>query len=88
MISAILNVSIVLIIIFVLVIIYILPVIASWCLFKKAEIPGWKALIPIYNLCLIFNMCGMSEWCAAPILLSSIANIVAKNVISIYNKCY
>ena len=29
---------------------YILTVIATWKIFKKAGEPGWKCLIPIYNV--------------------------------------
>lgn len=47
--------------------IYLLPVIASWKLFKKAGIAGWKSLIPVYNVYLIFKISGMSGWWVVPV---------------------
>lgn len=35
---------------------YILQVIAHWKIFIKAGIPGWKALIPLYNTYLEYKM--------------------------------
>ena len=34
-------------------ILYILTIIATWKIFKKAGEPGWKCLIPIYNIYII-----------------------------------
>ena len=49
---------------------YILTVIASWKIFQKAGIAGWKSLIPVYNLYLIYKIAGMSGWWAVPYYLT------------------
>ena len=40
----------------------ILYIIATWRIFKKAGIAGWKALIPIYNLYLTYKIVKMKSW--------------------------
>ncbi|MBQ6461209.1 hypothetical protein IJI91_01490 [Candidatus Saccharibacteria bacterium] len=44
------------------IIFYVLVVIAGWKIFEKAGEPGWKALIPIYNLYIMFKIVGMAMW--------------------------
>lgn len=41
---------------------YVLVVIAGWKIFKKAGEKGWKALIPIYNIYIMFKIVGMANW--------------------------
>ena len=53
-------VTLLLIIVASFIFIVLLPFIASWNLFKKAGIPGYKSLIPIYNQYLILKISGMS----------------------------
>ena len=43
---------------------WVVSVIALWKLFEKAGIPGWKAIIPIYNQWLLFEMAGKPGWWA------------------------
>ncbi len=52
--------------------IYLIPVIASWKIFTKAEIAGWKSIIPVYNLYLLFKISGMSGLWVIPLLVLSI----------------
>ena len=40
----------------------ILTVIANWRIFVKAGKPGWAALIPIYNLVVLYQVAGVSPW--------------------------
>ncbi len=40
----------------------ILTVIANWKIFVKAGKPGWAALIPIYNLVVLYQVAGVSPW--------------------------
>ena len=54
-------------VIVVIVYVVLLPFIASWKLFKKVGIPGWKSLIPVYNSYLLFRICGMSGLCIIPL---------------------
>ena len=70
--------AIVLFIIFIVVYILLLPFIASWKLFKKVGIPGYKSLIPIYNEYLILKIAGMNGlWLIvaySPFIIDSINN--------------
>ena len=36
---------------------YIFQAIADWKIFAKAGEPGWKSLIPIYNIIVEFKIC-------------------------------
>ncbi len=42
--------------------IYVLQIIAYWKLFTKAGEAGWKSLIPIYNLVVVYKISGVSPW--------------------------
>ena len=37
----------------------VLQIVAMWKIFSKA---GWKSLIPIYNLVILFKISGLSPW--------------------------
>ena len=43
-------------------IIGILTIIAQWKLFTKAGEKGWKSLIPVYNMVVLFKISGLSGW--------------------------
>ena len=43
-------------------IILIIKTIAMWKLFNKAGEKGWKAIIPIYNMVILFKISGLSPW--------------------------
>lgn len=45
-----------------IILLYLIPVIASWKIYQKAGIAGWKSLVPVYNLYLIYKIAGMSGW--------------------------
>lgn len=40
----------------------ILLIVAMWKLFKKAGEPGWKALIPIYDVYILYKISGAKAW--------------------------
>lgn len=44
------------------IVISILTIIANWKIFTKAGEAGWKCLIPIYNLVILFKIAGISPW--------------------------
>ena len=44
------------------IIIVILTIVANWKIFTKAGEAGWKCLIPIYNLVILFKIVGISPW--------------------------
>ncbi len=59
-----------------LIVIFILYVIASWRIFKKAGEPGWKAIIPIYNVYISFKIAGMKAWFWIMLLVSIVGSII------------
>ena len=40
----------------------IIQIIAMWKIFTKAGQAGWKSIIPIYNLVILFKISGLSPW--------------------------
>ena len=47
---------------FIVFIIAILTIIANWKIFTKAGEKGWKSIIPIYNMVILFRISGISPW--------------------------
>lgn len=46
----------------VMIIVAVLTIIAQWRIFTKAGEAGWKCLIPIYNIVVLFKIAGISPW--------------------------
>ena len=57
-------------------VIYILFIIAGWRIFKKAGEPGWKILIPIYNIYIMYKIVRMKTWFWYLIMVSVLCAIV------------
>ena len=53
----------------------VLGIVAMWKIFTKAGEPGWAAIIPFYNLYVLFKITWGSGW-KFLLLLIPIANIV------------
>ena len=58
-------------------VVLVLLIIACWKIFKKAGIPGWKSLIPIYNVYLVFKLSGIKQWFWYSIIISFVLSLVA-----------
>ena len=43
------------------IILAVILIIAWWRIFEKAGEKGWKAIIPIYNVYILFRICGIKE---------------------------
>lgn len=43
-------------------IIWLLTIIAQYKMFEKAGEAGWKAIIPIYNLAILFKIIDLNPW--------------------------
>ena len=71
--------AVVLLILFIVFYIVFLPFIASWKLFKKVGIPGYKSLIPIYNDYLVLKISGMSGLWLIIVYCSIIADYIVKD---------
>ena len=50
----------------------VVELIGMWKMFTKAGEAGWKCLIPIYNLVILFKIAGLSPWLILCYLLSFI----------------
>ena len=58
---------------------YVLTVIACWKIFTKAGEAGWKSLIPIYNVYVLYKISGLSFWLwlIVPALISGVFTSLA-----------
>ena len=50
----------------------IVTAVGMWKAFDKAGQPGWAAIVPVYNLVVMFRLGGQSGWFALAILLNLI----------------
>ena len=55
---------------------FLLELVALWTLFEKANQPGWGAIIPIYNMVLLFRVGGQSGWWVLALLIPLVNAIV------------
>lgn len=55
---------------------FILMIIANWKIFKKAGEPGWKSIIPIYNVYIMFKIVNMKSWFWWLIVINLCASIM------------
>ncbi len=46
----------------IILVVYVIQIIAMWKLFNKAGEKGWKSIIPIYNMVILFKISGLSPW--------------------------
>lgn len=60
----------------------IIIVIAMWKLFSKAGHPGWAAIVPIYNTCVLCDIGGKPMWWVL-LMFIPIVNIVVSVLIMI-----
>lgn len=56
--------------------ILLLIIISTWKILEKAGEKGWKALIPIYNVYLLYKIVGMKKWFWITLLTSLIGGII------------
>ena len=54
----------------------IILLIAGWRIFEKAGEKGWKILIPIYDLYILFKICGIKNWFWAFFCISIICSVM------------
>ena len=51
---------------------YVLIIVAQWKIFVKAGQEGWKAIIPIYNVVVLYKIIGLSPWLLLLYLLAAV----------------
>lgn len=57
--------------------VYVLVVIGLWGMFRKADYPGWFALIPILNLWTLIKVAGRTGWAILLYIIPLVNIIVA-----------
>ena len=62
------------------IILSILLIIADWKIFKKAGEPGWKAIIPIYNIYIMYKIVNMRGWWWFMVGFTILYTIVATSI--------
>lgn len=63
--------------IFLFVIVLVITLIAYWKVFVKAGEPGWKAIIPIYNIIIAFRIAGRQVYWAILLLIPIVNFFIA-----------
>ena len=63
------------------ILLFVFFTIAFWKIFKKANKPGWAAIVPIYNLVIIFRIANLSPWLII-LLCIPLVNIVVYIVLA------
>lgn len=68
----------------------IFMIVVQWKLFKKANLPGWGALIPFYNVYLSFKVAGRPGlrvlWILFPPVLFILSIIICFDIAKRFNK--
>lgn len=63
-------------------IISVISIVAMWKVFKKAGKPGWASIIPVYNLVVMFQICGINPLMVI-LMFIPFVNFIAIPVLSI-----
>ncbi|WP_317174342.1 signal peptidase I [Mucilaginibacter pankratovii] len=66
----------------------ILPYIGLWKLFEKAGVPGWKAIIPIYDISIMLKLSGRPTWWMLLLLIPGLNFLVAIGITIDFVKSY
>ncbi|MBQ9018417.1 hypothetical protein IJ117_01525 [Candidatus Saccharibacteria bacterium] len=70
------------------IIFYILIVIAGWRILKKAGEAGWKILIPIYGMYMLYKIVDMKGWFWANFFLTivgAVLSVIANDDLNAFN---
>lgn len=65
--------------------IIVLLIVGLYNVFEKAGEPGWKALVPIYNICVLIKIVGFSPWLVLLLLIPAVNTIFS--IIVLYRLC-
>ncbi len=71
-------------------IIWFIYIIAFWKVFEKAGEPGWKSIVPIYNMWVMFEIAGRPGWWLLlmfiPLVNFVVAIILALDMAKVFGK--
>ena len=59
-----------------------LMIASMWVIFTKANEPGWAAIVPIYNIIVMFKICGKPLWWVV-LFLIPLVNMVASILVTL-----
>ena len=60
----------------------VLGIVAMWKIFTKAGKPGWASIIPVYNIIVLFQVCGMNPLMIL-LMLIPVANVIVAIMMNI-----
>lgn len=60
----------------------VVSIIAMWKIFTKAGKPGWASIIPVYNIIVLFQVCGMNPLMIL-LMLIPVANVIVAIMMNI-----
>lgn len=60
----------------------VLTIVAMWKIFEKAGYEGWKAIVPLYNAYILFEIAGMNGWMFL-LMMVPFVNIVMAVVVAL-----
>ena len=60
----------------------VLEIVSMWKIYTKAGKPGWAAIIPVYNIVVLFQITGMNPWLIL-LLFVPFVNFIAMPVLMI-----
>ena len=66
----------------------ILVIVSMWKIFAKAGKPGWAAIIPIYNIIVLFEIIGKPAWWVVLLLIPFVNIIISIIMLSGLSKCF
>jgi signal peptidase I len=70
------------------IILILLPFVGLWKLFEKAGEPGWKAIIPVYNIYVILKLSGRPLWWILLLVIPGINFLIVIGIIVDFLKSY
>lgn len=65
-----------------IILLFLLTVVAYWKIYAKADVAGWKALVPFYNLYILLKIVGRPGWWLL-LFIIPVVNIVIAIMVSL-----
>jgi len=68
--------------------IMVIRTVALWFIFRKADEPGWAAIIPVYNILIVIKVAGKPWWYILLLLLPIVNIIIAILILNGLSKSF
>ena len=69
-------------------VIWVITIISYWKIFEKAGKPGWAAIIPIYNIIVLFEIIGKPIWWIFMFLIPCVNIVFAVWTVNLLSKSF